>query len=42
MQVLDIDLLVSMLNGNGLGGANGFLQFFGESVEVHDGLLPDN
>jgi hypothetical protein len=34
--VFGVDLLVTMLNGNGLGSADGFLEFFGESVEVHD------
>ena len=38
-QVLDIDLLVSMLDGDGLGGSDGFLDFFSESVEVHRTLI---
>ena len=39
-QVFGVDLLVSVLNGDGLGGADGLLQFFGESVEVHSGASP--
>ncbi len=34
-QVLGINLLVAVLNGNGLGRSDGLLQFFGESVEIH-------
>ena len=34
--MLGVDLLVTVLNGNGLGGADCFLEFFGESVEVHN------
>ena len=35
-QVLDVNLLVPMLNGDGLGGPNRLLHFFGESIEVHE------
>ena len=38
-QVFGIDLLVAMLDGEGLGRADGVLQFFGESVEVHRGSI---
>jgi hypothetical protein len=34
--VLDVNLLVPMLNGDGLGGPNRLLHFFGESIEVHE------
>jgi hypothetical protein len=33
--VLYVNLLVSMLNSNGLGGSDGVLHFFGESIKVH-------
>jgi hypothetical protein len=35
-EVFCVDLLVTMLDSNGLGSADGFLEFFGKSVEVHD------
>ena len=34
-QVLGVNLLVSVLNGDGLRRSDGLLQFFGESVEIH-------
>ena len=39
-QVFDIDLLISMLDGDGLGRADSLLELFGESVEVHDDSVP--
>ena len=33
--MLDVDLLVAKADSLGLGGLNGLLNFFGESVEVH-------
>ena len=35
-QVLGVDLLVAVLDSDGLGGSDGFLELFGESVEVHN------
>jgi hypothetical protein len=35
-QVFDVNLLVSMANGDGLCRAEGLLQLFGESIEVHE------
>jgi len=34
--VLGVDLLISVLNGDGLGGSNRLLKLFGESVEIHN------
>ncbi len=34
-QVFGIDLLVAMLDGDGLGGADGFLELFGVLIEIH-------
>ena len=34
-QVFGIKLLVSVLDSDGLGGPDGFLELFGESIEVH-------
>ncbi len=39
-QMLGIQLLVAVLDGDGLSGPDGFLEFFGESVEVHWVILP--
>ena len=38
-QVLDVDLLVAVAQGGGLGGLEGLLGFFGEAGEVHT-LVP--
>jgi len=34
-EMLDVDLLVGQANGLGLSRANGFLQLFGEAVDIH-------
>ena len=33
-EMFNIDLLVTVLDGKGLGGASGLLEFFGKAVEV--------
>jgi hypothetical protein len=38
-EVFDLDLLVVSASGFGLSGVEGFLEFFGETVEVH-GFVP--
>jgi hypothetical protein len=35
-EMFDVDLLVLGTSGFGLSGAEGVLEFFSESVEVHD------
>ena len=34
-QMFYINLLISVLNGDGLGRTDGLLHFFGKSIEVH-------
>jgi hypothetical protein len=36
--VFGINLLISMLEGEGLGGMDGLLHFFGESIKIHSWL----
>ncbi len=38
-QVLNLNLLVPMLNRNGLSGPDRFLHFFSESIEIHSRLM---
>ena len=33
--MLDIDLLIAVPDGFGLGGAEGFLHFLCESIDIH-------
>jgi hypothetical protein len=39
-EVLDFELLLASLGGEGLGGSNALLELFGEAVEVHMWMPP--